>query len=151
MLNELIGVAKERNGFRDEAISRRHREWGMMCHAVDLDFVLVECIYGKPAALIEYKHYLAKLPNLNAPTYRALKTLADNTQIPFLLVFYWPGVWSFKVFPANDHARAVFPGVTQMTELQFVGKLYALRNAKLPGCVGKDLATTLPEDELIPF
>lgn len=62
-----------------------------------------------------------------------------------------PDLWSFKVFPANDHARAVFPGVTQMTELQFVGKLYALRNAKLPGCVGKDLATTLPEDELIPF
>jgi len=33
-------TAHERTGFRDEALSRRHREWGINCPAVDVDWLL---------------------------------------------------------------------------------------------------------------
>lgn len=35
-------VAEERNGWRDERISKRHRQWGRDCPAVDIDFLMLE-------------------------------------------------------------------------------------------------------------
>ena len=48
-------VKKERNGWRDEAISLRHRLWGWDCPCVDIDFLLIEFDKSLPVALVEYK------------------------------------------------------------------------------------------------
>lgn len=37
----------ERTGWRDENLSRRHREWGFHCPAVDLGFLLIEYDTGE--------------------------------------------------------------------------------------------------------
>ena len=53
---KVMEVKKERSGWRDEGISRRHRLWGVSCSATDIDFLLVEYIYNTPKAIIEYKN-----------------------------------------------------------------------------------------------
>jgi len=125
-------VAPERTGWRDHELSQRHREWGFNCPAVDLDFVMAEYNHGKPVALIEYKHYSAKEPNLLHPTYRALADLADNYAphpLPFMVVFYWPGDWYFRVLPVNEAAQAHYKHVLGqcLSEQRFVTSLYLLR------------------------
>ena len=48
--------SKERTGWRDQALSERHRAWGWDCPALDMDFVMIEYDNGKATALVEYKH-----------------------------------------------------------------------------------------------
>lgn len=38
----------ERTGWRDERLSRRHREWGFDCPMVDCDFIAVEFDHKEP-------------------------------------------------------------------------------------------------------
>lgn len=120
----------ERTGWRDQGISERHRTWGTNCPAVDLDFVMVEYNIGEPAALAEYKHFRARMPDLRHPTYRALASLADrDPPIPFFIAFYWPGAWAFRVYPVNDLARDLYgPEYADLTERQFVASLYQARS-----------------------
>ena len=93
---EKTGVVRaERTEWRDLDLSKRHRAWGFNCPAVDLDFLMVEYNLGKAVAIVEYKHFRARWPNLQHPTYRALADLADNYNglaggLPFFVVFYWP-------------------------------------------------------------
>lgn len=122
-------TAYERTGWRDHEISRRHRRWGFNCPAVDLDFLMVEFNLGEPAALVEYKHWRARMPDLQHATYRALRSLADREPtIPFLIAFYWPGVWAFRVHPVNDLAWSLYGAeFADMTERDFVESLYQAR------------------------
>ena len=66
------GVRQERTGWRDQAISLRHRTWGFNCPGVDFDFLMLEYSTGKPVAVVEYKHYRARMPDREHPNYRAL-------------------------------------------------------------------------------
>jgi len=134
-------TAYERTGWRDEAISGRHRQWGFNCPAVDLDFLVVEYNLGLPVALIEYKHKQAIMPSAQHPTYRALRDLADNYSggpLPFMLVFYDPEVWSFRVYPLNDVSRSFYSqvpdytdGCIHLTERRYVKSLYHMRKLKV--------------------
>lgn len=137
-------VRPERTGWRDENISRRHREWGWNCPAVDLDFVMVEYHLGKPIGLIEYKHYHARMPNFQHPTYRALGELANSAGLAFILAFYWPEIWAFQVRPLNKMAAKHFDPNQVLTERQFVMTLYQMRELKMESALEKVLNDQLP-------
>lgn len=128
-------VALERTGWRDQALSQRHREWGWNCPAVDLDFLMAEYNHGKPCALIEYKHKSARAPELNHPTYQTLIALANGYiegPLPCFIARYDPETWAFRVTALNDAARAHY-GATDvwLTEQMFVDSLYRLRKLVL--------------------
>lgn len=144
------GTRHERTGWRDAAVSARHREWGFNCPAVDLDFLVAEYNVGKPVGLIEYKHYLAREPNILHPTYRALTDLSDNYlngSLPFLIAFYWPDIWAFRCLPVNGTAKAHFAENEILTERQFVTRLYRLRRLRLARELEDKLNDLLPPSE----
>lgn len=140
-------VRRERTGWRDERISKRHRQWGFNCPAVDLDFLMVEYNHGLPVAIVEYKHFKARMPNTKHPTYRALKDLADNYAgrgLPFIVVFYWPEIWGFRVKAINQAALKWFDADSHMTERQYVAQLYAIRELKCSDETKRLLGNTMP-------
>jgi hypothetical protein len=147
------GVRQERTGWRDQEISARHREWGFNCPAVDLDFLMVEYNIGKPVGLVEYKHHKAQLPNLNHPTYRALIDLADTAGLPFIIAFYWPGIWAFRVMPVNDIAKEHFGINEDFSEYDFVRLLYMLRHLTIDATVLRKLRREYPpsDENDLPF
>ena len=120
-------TAHERTGWRDMALSQRHREWGFNCPAVDLDFLVAEYNVGEPVALIEYKHERARRPDLRQATYRALRSLSDSAGLPFAVVYYRREPWRFLVMPANERAVAFYRGTQSLSERRFVRSLYVLR------------------------
>lgn len=143
-------VRQERTGWRDEAISSRHRVWGFNCPAVDLDFLVAEYNVGKPVALIEYKHHRAWVPQLQHATYRALADLADgyrDSPLPFLVVFYWPDIWAFRILPVNDAAHDHFHTGETLSERDFVSRLYRLRRLVLAHELADKLNDALPASE----
>lgn len=134
----------ERTGWRDQAISERHRLWGVHCTAVDLDLVLVEYHLARPVALVEYKHHRARFEPGHA-NYRALRDLADHAGLPFVIAFYWPDTWSFRVHPMNDAALRHFePGQQLFTEREFVERLYRMRSLFVQEALLPTLSTRLP-------
>lgn len=137
-------VRQERSGWRDEEISKRHRAWGFNCPAVDMDFLMVEYHTGKAAATVEYKHYHARQPNLEHPTYRALKDLSDRAELPFLLAFYWPETWAMLVYPLNDLALKHFQNPDPLSEREYVTRLYHIRNCVITREVLQHLNTDRP-------
>ncbi len=142
-------VAPERTGWRDEAISRRHREWGFNCPAVDLDFLVAEYNRGLPVALVEYKHFKASQPVIKHPTYRALTALADGYNegpLPFIIAFYWPEIWAFRVWPINQVAKTNFQEGEFLTEFDFVARLYQMRRLVLARDLIPKLNRLLPEE-----
>lgn len=142
-------VRQERTGWRDQEISQRHRTWGFNCPAVDLDFLMVEYNLGKPVGVIEYKHSRARMPDMQHPTYRALRELADSANLPFMVVFYFTPEWAFQVYPANDTARSAFTDGQLMTERQFVTSLYRLRRLTLAEHLKNKLNDELPEQRAV--
>jgi hypothetical protein len=131
-----MNVKEERTGWRCEEISARHRAWGYNCPAVDLDFLVAEYNYGKPVALVEYKHERAAPPSLDHPTYQTLVCLADKYSdgpLPAFIARYCPRLWWFQVTALNKAARdyyGEFEGQT-LSEQQFVRSLYLLRKKEL--------------------
>lgn len=128
--------------------------WGWNCPAVDLDFLMVEYNIGRPVGLVEYKHQ-GKFASFDAtafqhPTYRALAELANVAGLPFLQAFYWPDTWAFRVVPVNDVAKQHFASPEDMTERQYVQRLYKLRRLKLAETISNQLNDWMPEDD-IPF
>lgn len=126
----------ERTGWRDQELSERHGHWGFNCPAVDLDFVMMEYNYGKPSALVEYKHVKAKEPDTNHATYRALIDLADGYKkgpLPCFIAFYNPDGWQFKIIPLNDIAKTKCADVANewISEQRFVKGLHRLRKKTL--------------------
>lgn len=144
------GTRQERTGWRDGAISNRHRMWGFNCPAVDLDFLVAEYNIGKPVALIEYKNFNAREPSYLHPTYRALCDLADNYKscpLPFVVAFYWPDVWAFRVVPINRCAHDYFDEEVTLCERDYVRVLYRLRRLTLTRELEGRLNTALPANE----
>lgn len=130
------GVRQERSGWRDEAISHRHREWGYNCPCVDLDFVVAEYNYGKPVAIVEYKNRHYNQANTSDPTYQALIDLANGYEggaLPFFIAVYDSEDWWFVVHPLNEAARKHYAHCVgeALNEQRFVKSLYLLRKAKL--------------------
>lgn len=142
-------VRQERTGWRDEDLSRRHRKWGFNCPSVDLDFLMIEYNHGLPVAMVEYKHFHARTPNFNHPTYRAISDLADNYKaegLPFVVAFYYPDNWSFKVFPVNSVAKKYYKNGTELSERRFVESLYYLRGLTADEAILKILNTLTVAD-----
>lgn len=126
----------ERTGWRDQALSERHGCWGFNCPGVDLDFVMLEYNYGKPCAIVEYKHHMAQRVNPGHPTYRALVELADgyaSGPLPCFVARYNPEYWSFTVQPLNGAASDHYRNYAnkEMSEQLFVKSLYYIRKKVL--------------------
>ena len=137
---------QERSGWRDEAISRRHRLWGVNCPAADLDsWIVCEYDQKKVVALIEYKEHSAQLVYRNDPNRAALEDLAGRAKLPLFGVRYrknasgdglWRGCydWSFTATAANGLGRNLL-GDTQrgdFNEESFIAFLYRLRGRDPP-------------------
>lgn len=138
-------TAFEKHGFRDEELSRRHREYGFDCPAVDLDFVLIEYSHGLPVAIVEYKHWRAygKIP-IHHQSYKALSILATNSDIPFIIAYYWPENWSYIAQPINERAKRILRHERVASEHQWVNFLYLLRGEELPFEIAKILFRKRP-------
>jgi hypothetical protein len=126
----------ERTQWRDQKLSERHRAWGFNCPAIDIDFLMVEFHTGKPVAIIDYKRYTGSIKNLNQKSIDAISTLANNSNIPFFVVFYWDDVWAFQITAINSIAKNILlqhkiDENKILTEQQYVYFLYKLRNIKL--------------------
>lgn len=138
-------TANERTGWRDLEFSERHRnKYGFNCPAVDIDFLMIEYNYSKPVALVEYKHCRALNSNppinINHPSFKALRQLADDTDIYCILAFYWPDDWKFKIEPINEKSILFYAdeyGFYEqndcyfLTEQQFVSSLYKMRETEI--------------------
>lgn len=157
-INDIYPTASgERTGWRDEAISLRHREWGVSCPATDIDFLLVEYSSGEPKALIEYKMFTAAPTDYRSSQNRALRSLADKARLPLFVAYYWPETWSFQVYAFNDTAKLWLNGNrVHMTEVDFVRLLHSVRSRWLPDELKATLHTVPPPatpilgDELLP-
>jgi hypothetical protein len=129
-------TAHERTGFRDAELSARHRIWGFHVPAVDVDFLLVEYDSGAAAAIIDYKHKQSAIGlNQQRPSLNALSNLhkPDGQQLPFLVVYYDPSRWAFKVFPINEQAtyRCGGNGPYTCSERQWVQVLHKIRGREV--------------------
>jgi len=144
-LRSVDGTRLERTGWRDQEISLRHRMWGFNCPAVDLDFLMVEYNLGKPCGLVEYKHHHAQMPNVKHATYRALSELASMGSLPFIIAFYWPENWAFRVYPVNQIAKHHYGEGQAMSEYQYVQSLYRIRRLKITEQIADKLNKTMPE------
>lgn len=143
-----LPVKSEQLGWRDESISLRHRKWGFNCPAVDVDFLMIEYDLARPVALVEYKYHLAAVPNFGSPSLKAAAFLANASAIPFFVAHYWRDIWAFQVFPGNEAAFEHFTPGLVLTEREFVGCLYAMRQRLVDAAVIDGLNNTKPEGGL---
>lgn len=130
-------VKPEHTGWRDEALSRVHREWGFDCPMVDIDFICCEYDNARPVALIEYKNADAPYVDLEEANYRTLVRLADDAALPFFLVRYTRDLIQWRPFAINSRAqdklREVYPkGCPALTQERYVKFLYWLRGREMP-------------------
>ena len=131
-MSELREVRSERTGWRDAALSARHRRWGWDCPAVDLDFLFLEYDRGKAVAIVEYKNEHAAPQYKSHPTYQALIDLADRAGIPALAVRYKDDFSEWKVVPLNEIAKQYVKKRITMTEKEWVALLYRMRGYDAP-------------------
>jgi hypothetical protein len=125
-------VKQERTGWRDLALSRRHRLWGWDCPAVDLDFLFLEYDKGKAVAIVEYKHERAPQQWASHPTYRAMIDLGTRADVPVFAARYADDFTWWRVVPLNDMAKVYLPEPCTMTERQWVTFLYRVRGYEPP-------------------
>lgn len=128
----MTNVKQEKTGYRDLALSQRHRTWGFDCPAVDIDFLLIEYDKGEPIAIIEYKHGNATAQYSSHPTYKALMNLGTRAGVPVFCVRYEDSFCAWKVVPLNKIAFAFLSQKTQMNEREYVSFLYRMRGKELP-------------------
>lgn len=133
--------AEERSGWRDEALSLRHRLWGVAGTSenlpmVDLDFLLIEYDKARPVGMIDYKFRdaPADVPDEpDHPSYRAVAWLADGRSLPFAIVFYRKDPWQFSVQPVNAAARTLYLHPRKLLdERTFIRSLWAMRGRPVP-------------------
>ena len=132
-------VRRERTGWRDKALSRRHRQWGWDCPAVDIDFLLLEYDTGKAAAIVEYKNERAKPVLACHPTYQAMIDLGNRAGVPVIVCRYTDDFSSWMITPLNDEARKYIPQRAKLTEREWVSLLYKIRGYEVPQKVLDDL------------
>ncbi len=120
-------VKQERTGWRDEAMSNRHRDWGFHCPAVDIDFLMVEYDTGRPVALVEYKQEQARMQDRRHANYKALVCLGNDAGIAVFACRYAEDFTVWRVVPLNLKAREYVSEPTLMTEEEWVTTLYRMR------------------------
>jgi len=128
-------VRPERTGWRDEALSRRHRRWGWDCPAVDLDFLFLEYDRGKASAIVEYKNEHARPQYASHPTYQAMIDLGDRAKLPVIAVRYADDFSWWRVVPLNETAKRYIPQRAELTETEWVALLYKIRGYDVPKSV----------------
>lgn len=138
---------KERTGWRDAAISGRHRRWGVACHACDIDFLLVEHYFGVPVALVEYKALGAR-EDFRGANYDALRWLGNSCGLPFVVAVYDPDTWGIRVFPMNLHAQRDFNWCDELTERDWVAWLHRVRGRVVDRHTAGGLNDDLPRRSL---
>ncbi len=120
-------VRPERTGWRDAAMSKRHRAWGFDCPAVDIDFLLIEYDNSEPVALVEYKHERAQPVTATHPSIKAIAKLGALASLPAFLVRYAEDFSWWRVTPINATAMEFVTTQTDMSERQWIDMLYAMR------------------------
>lgn len=125
-------VKPERTGWRDLALSERHRRWGWDCPAIDLDFLLLEYDRGKAVAIVEYKHEHADVQYASHPSYQALIDLGDRAGIPIFACRYAADFSWWRVTPLNKVAKKYLNNQRTMSEKDWVSFLYSLRRRSVP-------------------
>ena len=125
-------TAPERTGWRDEKLSLRHRQWGVGCPAVDLDFLMVEFDRARVCCIVEYKNEFAAIQYASHPSYRAVIDLADRAGIPFIACRYASDFSRWRVTPLNEKAKKFLPTATDLSEKEFVELLYRMRGRMMP-------------------
>lgn len=125
-------VRPERTGWRDEALSRRHRRWGWDCPAVDLDFLFLEYDHGKASAIVEYKNEHAAPQYASHPTYQAMIDLGNRAGVPVIACRYSDDFSTWKVVPLNKEAKKYLPERQTLTEQGWVKLLYNIRGYDVP-------------------
>lgn len=128
-------VRAERTGWRDEALSRRHRRWGWDCPAVDLDFLFLEYDHGKASAIVEYKNEHAAPQYASHPTYQAMIDLGNRAGVPVFACRYSDDFSEWKVVPLNAEAKKFLPARQVLNESGWVRLLYKLRGYDVPQTV----------------
>lgn len=136
---------KERSGWRDEGLSRRHREWGRPLHMTDIDWLVIEHTAGTSRALIEYKHECSGIDFTTSCNAAALRHVAGTNRqpLPLFLVRYWRDPWTFSVSPENATAKAIVSAPTTMNEREYVALLYSLRGLRLADQIAATLDTRI--------
>ena len=125
-------VRPERTGWRDEALSGRHRRWGWDCPAVDLDFLFLEYDHGKASAIVEYKNEHAAPQYASHPTYQAMIDLGNRAKIPVIACRYSDDFSIWKAVPLNAEAKKYLPERKSLTEQEWVKLLYRIRGYDVP-------------------
>jgi hypothetical protein len=125
-------VKQERSGWRDLALSERHRRWGWDCPAVDLDFLFLEYDRGKAVALVEYKHERARPQLASHPTYQAMIDLGTRAKVPVFACRYSDDFTSWLAVPLNAFAMNLLPSRMRMSEQEWVTFLYRIRGYEPP-------------------
>lgn len=134
--------AEERSAWRDEALSRRHRRWGLNCPAVDVDFLLIEYDKSQPVAIVDYKHASNTSWTGDTANLSALGNLCgtDGSQLPFFVTEYIPESWRFSIKPMNsaglDLASDLAMPSGWISERDWVRYLYVLRERQPPNIPG---------------
>ena len=122
---------RERSGWRDEAISRRHRLWGVELQATDIDWLVSEYRSEsgdiRPAAIVEYKKGFANSPNLNSPQYIVIGKLATRADLPFFVCHYTADCSQFSVTPANGWAKKILSCTKNFSEEDYIRLGFFLR------------------------
>ena len=121
-------VRPERTGWRDAALSQRHRAWGFDCPAVDIDFLLIEYDNSEPVALVEYKHERAQPIRASHPSIQAIAKLGARAALPVFLVRYAEDISWWQVSPLNHPVEKFVASQTYMSELEWIDLLYAIRS-----------------------
>ena len=124
--------SNERSGWRDEAISRKHREWGRDVPAVDIDFLMAEYDQAEPVAIIEYKQENAKPIPAKDANLRTIARLADKAGIPAFVVRYAEDLSWFKARALNDLGKQMQPAAATYSEAEYVKFLYEMRGREVP-------------------
>jgi hypothetical protein len=126
----------ERSGWRDERISIKHRDWVLAAPAFDLDFLLIECKYSSPVALIEYKEKGASPCRKTDPQYKALTELGNKASLPAFNVRYSldgnSHLCRYKITPLNDDAEKRNAPSDWIDELEYMCFLHGLRGSEIP-------------------
>ena len=125
-------VRPERTGWRDEALSRRHRRLGWDCPAVDIDFLFLEYDHGRASAIVEYKNEHAAPQYASHPTYQAMIDLGNKAGIPVIACRYSDDFSKWKVVPLNDAAKKHIPQRVELNEQGWVKLLYKIRGYEVP-------------------
>ncbi len=125
-------VRPERTGWRDEALSQRHRRWGWDCPAADLDFLFLEYDRGKAVAIVEYKNEHAAPQYACHPTYMAMIDLGNKAGLPVFACRYSDDFTKWKAVPLNDKAREFLSERKTLTEQGWVRLLYSICGYDIP-------------------